>query len=401
MDDLTRIVPGLTFGTGSDPELFPRCLQACEDRGADAVMITFERPEDGNPESYFSLIRECSRRIDIPIVVNAAYPRLEDVKKFLYAGAERCAFFCDDADDMKMYPEAMLRFGLDRCVCLAAADRELPDGLPEMTVGPERYLRMSVNGDLSAAAGADSLSMLILAISPEDTDNDLFALKSALSGMGVHTDLFESAVDPADLGWDEKGLLPVIVQDVDNGEVLMLAYMNEESYRRTIATGMMTYYSRSRQSLWVKGETSGHFQYVRSLALDCDSDTILAKVRQVGAACHTGSRSCFFTSLVSRSGMHPNPASVLQDVYAVIKDRKEHPREGSYTNYLFDKGIDKILKKFGEEATETVIAAKNPDKEEIVYEAADLLYHMMVLMAERDVTWDDILNELAKRESSK
>ena len=208
-------------------------------------------------------------------------------------------------------------------------------------------------------------------------------------------------VDINELKFDEKGLIPAIVVDAVTKRVLTLAYMNEESYRRTIATGMMTYYSRSRQSLWVKGETSGHFQYVRSLALDCDSDTILAKVRQVGAACHTGSRSCFFTSLVSRSGMHPNPASVLQDVYAVIKDRKEHPREGSYTNYLFDKGIDKILKKFGEEATETVIAAKNPDKEEIVYEAADLLYHMMVLMAERDVTWDDILNELAKRESSK
>ena len=243
--------------------------------------------------------------------------------------------------------------------------------------------------------------LLVLDIDPADTDNDYYAVKAALAENGIGVDLFVSAVDPAEFHWDEKGLIPVIVQDDKTDEVLMMAYMNEESYRLTCETGRMTYYSRSRQSLWVKGETSGHFQYVRSMSLDCDADTILARVRQIGAACHTGNRSCFFTPLVKRTGMHPNPEKVLEDVYAVIRDRKEHPKEGSYTNYLFDKGVDKICKKIGEEATEIVIAAKNPDPEEIIYESADFLYHLMVLMADKGVTWDDILDELSKRESAK
>lgn len=147
----------------------------------------------------------------------------------------------------------------------------------------------------------------------------------------------------------------------------------------------------------MKGETSGHFQYVKSLTADCDKDTILAKVSQIGPACHTGSHSCFFREIVARDCIDTDPLKVFEDVYGVILDRKEHPKEGSYTNYLFDKGIDKILKKLGEEATEIVIAAKNPDAEEIKYEISDFLYHMMVLMAEKNVSWEEITRELARR----
>ena len=177
----------------------------------------------------------------------------------------------------------------------------------------------------------------------------------------------------------------------------MVAYMNEEAFDLTIQTGKMTYWSRSRQELWTKGMTSGHVQYVKALLIDCDNDTLLAKVAQVGAACHTGNRSCFYRTLVQKEYEDTNPRKVFQDVYEVILDRKEHPKEGSYTNYLFDKGIDKILKKVGEECTEIIIAAKNPDKEEIKYEISDFLYHVMVLMAERGVTWEDITRELARR----
>ena len=177
----------------------------------------------------------------------------------------------------------------------------------------------------------------------------------------------------------------------------MVAYMNKEAYDKTIATGKMTYYSRSRQELWTKGDTSGHYQYVKSLTLDCDNDTILAKVSQIGAACHTGSRTCFFQPLLEKEYDHTNPLTVFEDVYSVIMDRKEHPKEGSYTNYLFDKGIDKILKKVGEECTEIVIAAKNPDADEMRYEISDFLYHLMVLMAERGLVWKDITDELADR----
>ncbi len=146
----------------------------------------------------------------------------------------------------------------------------------------------------------------------------------------------------------------------------------------------MTYFSRSRKELWTKGMTSGHIQYVKSLTADCDYDTILAKVSQVGAACHTGNPTCFFNEIVKKEYVEKNPLKVLEDVYEIILDRKAHPKEGSYTNYLFDKGIDKILKKVGEEATEIVIAAKNPDPEEVKYEISDFLYHMMVLMAEEE-----------------
>ena len=157
-------------------------------------------------------------------------------------------------------------------------------------------------------------------------------------------------------------MVPVVVQDYKTDEVLMVAYMNEEAFNTTLETGKMTYYSRSRNELWTKGMTSGHVQYVKSLSIDCDKDTILAKVSQVGAACHTGNRSCFFTELVRKEYKDSNPLHVFQNVYNVILDRKIHPKDGSYTNYLFDKGIDKILKKVGEECTEIVIAAKNPNR---------------------------------------
>ena len=191
--------------------------------------------------------------------------------------------------------------------------------------------------------------------------------------------------------------MPVVVQDYRTDEVLMLAYMNEEAFYTTLKLGRMTYWSRSRQELWTKGLTSGHFQYVKQWSIDCDNDTILAKVSQVGAACHTGNRTCFYRDLVKKEFNNVNPLEVFENVYQIIKDRKEHPKEVSYTNYLFDKGIDKILKKVGEECTELVIAAKNPDPEEIKYEMSDFLYHAMVLMVERGVTWEDITEELANR----
>ena len=207
----------------------------------------------------------------------------------------------------------------------------------------------------------------------------------------------KSKLSWSDFKLNSDGMVPVIVQDYKTDQVLMLAYMNEEAFYTTLKLGRMTYWSRSRQELWTKGMTSGHFQYVKQLSIDCDNDTILAKVSQVGAACHTGNRTCFYRDLVKKEFNNVNPLEVFENVYQIIKDRKEHPKEGSYTNYLFDKGIDKILKKVGEECTELVIAAKNPDPEEIKYEMSDFLYHAMVLMVERGVTWEDITEELANR----
>lgn len=201
--------------------------------------------------------------------------------------------------------------------------------------------------------------------------------------------------------YDEKGLVPAVAQDYISGKVLMVAYMNEESLRLTQETGKATYFSRSRQKLWVKGEHSGNFQIVKEILVDCDEDTIILKVDPQGPACHTGHKTCFYRKLengvLAEDERDAASLSVLKEVYDVIADRRKNPVEGSYTNYLFEKGIDKQLKKIGEESAEVIIASKNPDISELRYEAADLLYHLMVVMVERGLTWEDLCRELEGR----
>lgn len=192
--------------------------------------------------------------------------------------------------------------------------------------------------------------------------------------------------------YDENGLIPAIAQDIATGKVLMLAYMNEEAIKLTLETRIAHYYSRSRQSLWKKGETSGNIQKVEGFYYDCDGDTILLKVNQKGVACHTGSYSCFFNKVIEDE----SEENILAKLYEVILDRKENPREGSYTNYLFQEGIDKILKKIGEESAEVIIGAKNTN-EELVYEASDLIYHLMVLLVNQGLPLGDIYKELQTR----
>ncbi|MBE5038902.1 bifunctional phosphoribosyl-AMP cyclohydrolase/phosphoribosyl-ATP diphosphatase HisIE [Ructibacterium gallinarum] len=205
-----------------------------------------------------------------------------------------------------------------------------------------------------------------------------------------------------ELKFDENGLIPAIAQDALSGEVLMCAYMNEESLAQTIKTGKATYFSRSRQELWEKGATSGHVQHVKEILVDCDGDALVLKIDQEGAACHTGHPSCFYRRVVDGklvevpTGLGRNP-KILYDVYNVIVDRVKNPKEGSYTNYLFEKGIDKMLKKVGEESAEVIIASKNYVKSEVQYETADLLYHLSVVLVEEGLTWDDVFEELSSR----
>lgn len=205
--------------------------------------------------------------------------------------------------------------------------------------------------------------------------------------------------------FDQKGLVPAVVQDVSTGTVLMLAYMNRESLAKTIETGTTWFYSRSRQELWNKGATSGHMQHVREMYYDCDGDTLLVKVEQVGAACHEGTFSCFsrkFGDAESTQTDRPvTPEDVLPELYEVIEDRRQNPVEGSYTHSLFEKGQDKILKKVGEEAAETIIASKNNSQGEVIYEMADLWYHCLVLLAWHGVGLEELLSELGKRRSGK
>lgn len=204
------------------------------------------------------------------------------------------------------------------------------------------------------------------------------------------------------LKFDSNGLIPVIAQDYKTKAVLMMAYMNKESIQKTLETGKATYFSRSRNKLWVKGEESGHFQHVKDLFVDCDGDTLLLMVDQVDAACHTNNYSCFYRKAEKDNYVEIDTtpkmgSSILYEVYDVICDRLVHPKEGSYTNYLFEKGLDKMLKKVGEEASEVIIGAKNRSKEEVQYEAADLLFHLLVVLKEIGLKPDDVFAELAKR----
>jgi len=202
--------------------------------------------------------------------------------------------------------------------------------------------------------------------------------------------------DITNLKFDKDGLIPAIVVDAVSGEVLMLAYMNANSLEISIREGKTCFWSRSRNELWRKGETSGNFQEIVNIRTDCDRDTLLITVNKHGPACHTGSVSCFFEEFFD-SGLNQKEPFSLGTLHDIIKDRKINRVPGSYTTYLFEKGIDKILKKFGEESTEVIIAAKDNDKKETVYELADLVYHAMVLMTEMDITPDDIRKELASR----
>jgi len=200
--------------------------------------------------------------------------------------------------------------------------------------------------------------------------------------------------------FDEKGLIPAVVQDANTGEVLMVAYMNEESLKMTQETKKATFFSRSRQEIWIKGATSGNYMNVCEIRVDCDEDCLLVKVNPDGPACHTGNRSCFYRVAdedVLTENTDAPKSDILTKLTALTQDRKANPKEGSYTNYLFDKGEDKILKKVGEEAAEVVIAGKNRDKDEITYESADLLYHMTVMFVDNGLTWEDIFRELEDR----
>lgn len=396
------------------------------DAGADEIAYFDSKATDESREASIETIKAISRAVDIPLIACGGVRRLEDVKKILYAGAAKVCMKSAALNNPDLVKEACERFGSERIIVTIDLS-EVKDPisyakeLKELGVGellllhnnkvdnyeelaadiskevmlPTIVSSYAVDGkdmvDLVKQTGARTISLYNL------SKMDIMAIKQEFMESDIPVNTFESSLYFSELKLNSDGMIPVIVQDYKTSEVLMMAYMNEESFNKTIKTGIMTYFSRSRNELWTKGETSGHYQFVKQLTIDCDKDTILAKVSQIGVACHTGNRTCFYTDLVKKEYDDTNPLTVFNDVYNVIMDRKNNPKEGSYTNYLFDKGIDKILKKVGEEATEIVIAAKNPDPEEMKYEISDFLYHVMVLMAERGLDWKDVIDELAER----
>ena len=388
------------------------------DHGADELLVFDLSTSDDEHEEAIDLMRRINRLIRIPMVAGGNIKRQEDVKKILYAGAKRAMLNFSKPDSAKAVEEAAKRFGKEKiAVSLNDFDalfkhQHLIDEYSSEIVFMHRLDLNSVMDvtDIPCVIVTDTLEkpeLFKILKCPgvkglsgkyvSQPDMDFVEFKKECSEEGIQMTSFESIMEFSQFKTNEQGLIPVIVQHYKTREVLMLAYMNEESFNITIETGRMTYFSRSRNEIWVKGLTSGHFQYVRSMTIDCDYDTLLAKVDQVGAACHTGNPICFFQHLAGTEYNEANPLEVFEIIYNTVVDRKENPKEGSYTNYLFDKGIDKILKKIGEEATEIVIAAKNPSAEETKYEISDFLYHMIVLMVEKGLNWEDIVKELASR----
>lgn len=388
------------------------------DHGADELLVFDLSTSDDEHEEAIDLMRRINRLIRIPMVAGGNIKRQEDVKKILYAGAKRAMLNFSKPDSIKAVEEAAKRFGKEK---IAVSLNDF-DALFKHQHLIEEYSSEIVfmhRLDLNSVMDVTDIPCVIVTDTLEQPelfkilkcpgvkglsgkyvsqpDMDFVEFKKECTEEGIHMTSFESIMEFSQFKTNEQGLIPVVVQHYKTREVLMLAYMNEESFDQTIKTGKMTYFSRSRQKLWVKGETSGHFQYVKSLTIDCDYDTLLAKVDQVGAACHTGNPTCFFQHLAGTEYNEANPLEIFETIYNTVVDRKENPKEGSYTNYLFDKGMDKILKKIGEEATEIVIAAKNANPEETKYEISDFLYHMIVLMVEKGLSWEDIVKELADR----
>lgn len=394
-----------------------RLAEWYSNHGADRLIVFDFSDSDKAHDEAIDCIREICGASRIPVSAAGNIRREEDVKKILYAGCQEAVLNGSKQSNIELLPKVSSRFGRDRIAVCISDLAEFEENKEIIEANACRLVLLT--GDASDFAGKTDLPLILhsdhadedtiakvmlaggaTAISGNYVSNpatNLAALKNSLRRSGIVMNRLFSALPFSEFKINDAGLIPCIVQDDRTDEVLMMAWMNEESFDKTLDTGIMTYYSRSRQTLWVKGETSGHYQYVKSLSVDCDRDTLLARVDQIGAACHTGNRSCFYTALAETGSRTANPFRVFENVMDVILDRKEHPKEGSYTNYLFDKGIDKILKKVGEENTEIVIAAKNPNPEEIKYEIADYLYHLMVLMAEKGVTWNEITEELARR----
>lgn len=396
-----------------------RLARSYSENNADALIVFDMSVGDDEHAKALDILQEICGGIEKDVYGAGNIERMEDVKKILYAGCKKVILNYGKQSNIELTQEVSLKFGKEKILAsyssyeVVNTHKELLEtyvsGLVSMNVHNIRetaaITQLPVIVQIRQLALNKLLEVLALDYVCGITGNtinqnikDILTIKDLCRENHIPVEMLEPACQWSDFTLNSDGLIPVVTQDCKTGEVLMVAYMNEDAYKNTIRTGKMTYFSRSRGQLWLKGETSGHFQYVRSLRADCDMDTLLAQVFQVGAACHTGAHSCFFNEVLSaETDDGKNPLNVFENVYDVIKDRKLHPKEGSYTNYLFEKGIDKILKKLGEEATEIVIAAKNPNPNEIKYEISDFLYHMMVLMAEKDIGWEEITKELARR----
>ncbi|MCD8232421.1 MAG: bifunctional phosphoribosyl-AMP cyclohydrolase/phosphoribosyl-ATP diphosphatase HisIE [Clostridiales bacterium] len=394
-------------------------IRSFNNSGIDKIFLFDLSDGEREHEQNLVTLKKITQFSELPVCAGGNINNINDIKKVLYAGCNKVILNSLKKQTEDLAAEGARRFGKDRMALsvfsadvfykkraamqeyiseVVVLDPKLAGTMRDVTDMPYSVLIDDVSNEkiadiLKRDENIKGISCSLFSANPSGVPE----LKTYLKEQGIGIDHLTSTRKWSSFKLNADGLIPVVVQDYQNNEVLMLAYMNEEAYEKTLETGRMTYYSRSRQELWVKGLTSGHFQYVKSLEIDCDSDTILAKVSQIGAACHTGNRSCFYTNLAEDEYQPRNMHGALTKTYENIRERKLYPKEGSYTSYLFENGIDTILKKIGKEATELIIASKNPGKEGSRYQMADLLYYAMVLMVEKEISIEDVLEEMMMR----
>lgn len=386
------------------------------DSGVDKIFLIDLSDDENEHLTNIMTMRNINRSIDVKTAAGGNIKRLDDVKLYFFAGCIEVVLNGGKPDTLELVKEAANRFGKDRilvsvdnvnfafktrdyikdCVHeLVLMNTDLASGIENITSTP--YILRLDNYDL------DKITELLKSESirgiygdfVNDYNTDIMQLKSTLSDRSISMDNFEPKLHWSDLKTNSDGLVPVIAQDYQTGQVYMLAYMNEEAFNTTIRIGKMTYWSRSRQELWTKGLTSGHIQYVKSLTADCDYDTILAEISQVGGiACHTGAPSCFFNNIIQKEYVDRSPRKIFENkLNEIIRQRNED----SDVKEIFDQGIDEILKKIGEETAEVIIAGKDSNKTDIIREVTDLIVNLMFLMSDNEITWDDITTELATR----
>ena len=390
-----RVVKGVNFAGLQDVSSPVELAEYYTRSGADELVF-YDITASAEGRGLFpDILRRTASRVFIPLTVGGGINTLEDFDRVLKCGADKVSVNSGAIRNPDLIRQAALRYG-SQCVVLSA-DVKRVDGQFRV-FGRHCLRRRGAGGGLCPALpdparggrGPGGLGVPFW----RDCHSPPEGPAAAGGDFGAIRLGGTTMIDMEKLKFDEKGLIPAIVVDGTSGQVLTLAYMNRESLAISIREERTCFWSRSRQELWRKGETSGAVQHIIDITADCDCDALVIRVNKEGPACHTGAESCFHNLLFES---RENAAFSLQGLMELLQGRKDQPQEGSYTSYLFDKGLDKILKKVGEEATEVIIAGKAEDRKETVYEIADLAYHVMVLMLQLGISLEDVGRELASR----
>lgn len=388
------------------------------DSGIDKILLwdLSETKEEHN--NTLKVIREINRVLEISSYAYGWTSSIRDIREYLFSGCRRVILCSSDPELPNMIEECQKRYRSDR-LSLALDDvdilfkkrAEIEEYYHDVYVFKPEILESVVNmTELPFYAVVDSMDvkdyMEILELPTclgiggpllNDRHTDIMTLKHSLFSKGISVILNDSNMDWSEFKLDADGLIAVVAQDYATKEVLNYGYMNEEAFLATMEKGKMHYYDKQTHSVTMHGAGTEQFQYLKSLSVDCHKQAILAKVSQIGVACHTGNYSCFYTEIMKKDYTEKNTVKVLENIYNVIENRKKYPREGSFTNFLFDKGINEIARKIQSESTELILSAKDQDAEALRTELSDLIYFMMVLMSENNITWDDVINEMAQR----